>query len=309
MTEIMLEARHADSNSKSGHALWTAERRDELVGKWMPRLVTFATYALLIIGCVIALAPILWGLSTSFKIQAEVSTYPPQWLPRTFTLANYSALINKVGVGRFFLNSIILSAGTIVLCLVIAAPAAYAAARLRFFGKNQLLLTILATSMLPGISILIPIYLLATRLEVLNSYIFMILVYSAWMVPQAVWFVRGFIETVPKELEESALIDGCSWFGAFVRIVLPLIGPGLAATAMLIFMFVWNDFLIGALLATREDMRTVQVGLVRFVQDPTGVWWGQFMAFAMMAIAPVLVAFLFLQRRFVEGLTSGGVKG
>jgi multiple sugar transport system permease protein len=196
-----------------------------------------------------------------------------------------------------------------VICVLVAAPAAYAAARFSFRGRSVLLLAILATSMIPGISILIPIYLLATRFDLLNSYTFMILVYCAWMIPQAIWFLKNFIEVIPFELEEAAMLDGCSRFDVMTKIIMPLIQPGIAAVAMLIFMFVWNDFLIGAVLATSEDKRTVQVGLVRFIQDSIGVWWGEFMAFAMLAIAPVLIAFIILQRRFVEGLTSGGIKG
>ena len=268
-----------------------------------------ATYTLLVVFCLLALAPIVWGLLTSFKAQSSVVAYPPKWIPAPFTLENYIALFGRGTIPKFFLNSLILSLGTIGVSLVIAVPAAYAAARFRFYGKNPLMLLILATSMIPGVSILIPIYLFAIQLDVLNNYAFMILVYSAWMVPQAIWFMKNFIEVVPLELEEAALIDGCSRIGAFLRVVLPLIKPGIAAVSMLLFMFVWNDFLIGAILATDESMRTVQVGLVRFIQDTIGVWWGQFMAFAMLAIAPVIVAFLFLQKQFVEGLTAGGVKG
>ncbi|HZR02122.1 MAG TPA: carbohydrate ABC transporter permease [Burkholderiales bacterium] len=209
---------------------------------------------------------------------------------------------------RVFFNSLVLAAGTIVLGLVVASPGAYAAARFRFRGKNAILLTILVTSMIPGISILIPIFLLAIRADLLNSYVFMILVYGAWLVPQAIWFIKGFIEVVPRELEEAALLDGCSLFSAFWRVTLPLIQPGLAAVAILFFVFVWNDFLIGAVLTNREEMRTVQVGLLRTIQD-IGISWGQFMAYAMLATAPILVAFLILQKRFVEGLTRGGVKG
>ena len=273
------------------------------------RLADIATYAVLVLGCVIAVAPIVWGLFTSFKPQSGIARYPPMWIPEPVSLEHYTALLSNAGFGRFFLNSVILSAGTIVLTLLVAAPAAYAAARFEFRGKNSLLLTILATSMIPGISILIPIYLLAIRSDVLNNYAFMILVYSAWLVPQAIWFIKGFIEVVPRELDEAAHIDGCSILGTFVRIVVPLIQPGLAAVAILTFIFVWNDFLIGAVLTTREEMRTVQVGLVRFIQDTIGVWWGQFMAFAMLAIAPVLLAFFLLQRRFIEGLSAGGIKG
>jgi ABC-type glycerol-3-phosphate transport system permease component len=266
------------------------------------------TYGLLGLGCVMALAPIVWGLLTSFKLESNVALYPPQWVPSPVTFEHYSDLLTSKEVLRVFFNSLVLAGGTILLGLLVASPGAYAAARFRFRGKNAILLTILVTSMIPGISILIPIFLLAIRAELLNSYVFMILVYGAWLVPQAIWFIKGFVEVVPRELEEAALIDGCSLPGAFRRITLPLIQPGLAAVAILFFVFVWNDFLIGAVLTNREEMRTVQVGLLRTIQD-IGIFWGQFMAYAMLATAPILVAFVFLQKRFVEGLTRGGVKG
>jgi multiple sugar transport system permease protein len=280
-------------------------RSSRASAKW-PNVVTYFTLSL---GCVLALAPIVWGLLTSFKTQTNIAIYPPQWLPHPISLESYHVLLANKSVPRFFLNSLVLSAGTILLSLLVAAPGAYAAARFRFRGKHAILLTILATSMIPGISILIPIYLLAIRVKLLNSYTFLILVYAAWLVPQAIWFIKGFVEVVPRELEEAAFLDGCGVVGAFCRVILPLIQPGLAAVSILIFVFVWNDFLIGVTLTTQEEMRTVQVGLVRFLQDTLGVWWGQFMAFTMLAIAPVLVAFFLLQKRFVEGLTSGGIKG
>lgn len=272
------------------------------------RRLDIITYALLGLGCVVALAPIVWGLLTSLKAESNVALYPPQWLPNPVTFEHYSDLLTSREVLRVFFNSLVLAGGTILLGLVVASPGAYAAARFRFRGKNAILLTILVTSMIPGISILIPIFLLAIRAELLNSYVFMILVYGAWLVPQAIWFIKGFVEVVPRELEEAALIDGCSLAGAFWRITLPLVQPGLAAVAILFFVFVWNDFLIGAVLTNREEMRTVQVGLLRTIQD-IGIFWGQFMAYAMLATAPILIAFLFLQKRFVEGLTRGGVKG
>lgn len=273
------------------------------------RLLDAVTYGVLSLGCVAALAPIVWGFLTSLKMQANIAIYPPQWIPNPVTLDHYQVLLASKSVPRFFLNSLVLSVATILLSLVVATPGAYAAARFQFRGKHALLLTILATSMIPGISILIPIYLLAIRTKLLNSYPFMVLVYGAWLIPQAIWFIRCFIEAVPRDLEEAALLDGCTPLGALVRVSLPLIQPGLAAVSILIFVFVWNDFLIGVTLTTQEEMRTVQVGLVRFLQDTLGVWWGQFMAFTILAIAPILLAFFLLQKRFIEGLTSGGIKG
>ncbi|MGH8714667.1 MAG: carbohydrate ABC transporter permease [Casimicrobiaceae bacterium] len=276
--------------------------------RWHARLLDILTYGLLCLGCMAALTPILWGLLTSLKKEINVAVYPPQWLPHPATVEHYVDLLTSGNVLRFFLNSLVLAVGTILLGLVVASPGAYAAARFQFRGKNTILMTILVTSMIPGISILIPIFLVAIRADLLNNYAFMILVYGAWLVPQAIWFIKGFIEVVPRDLEEAALLDGCSLIGAFWRITLPLIQPGLAAVAILFFVFVWNDFLIGAVLTNREEMRTVQVGLLRSMQD-IGIFWGQFMTYAMLATAPILFAFFVLQKRFIEGLTRGGVKG
>jgi ABC-type glycerol-3-phosphate transport system permease component len=260
-------------------------------------------------GSLAVILPILWGILTSLKIETNIAIYPPQLLPHPVTLEHYVDIMVSRGAPRFILNSLILAVGTMFLTLVIAAPGAYAAARYRFRGKQAILLTILATSMIPGISILIPIYFAAVRAKVLNNYAFMIVVYTAWLVPQAIWLTKGFIETIPKGLDEAAMLDGCGTLGVFCRIILPLIQPGLAAISILVFVFVWNDFLIGVALTSQEEMRTVQVGLVRFLQDTMGVWWGQFMAFTVVAIAPVLLVFIFGQRRFIEGLSSGGIKG
>jgi multiple sugar transport system permease protein len=268
-----------------------------------------ATYAVLVIVSLLSVVPIAWGLMTSLKPDSDIAVYPPQWLPHRITLQHYTDLLSTSGVGRFFVNSLILSLGTICLCILVGIPAGYAVARFSFRGRNIILIGILAASMLPGISTLIPIFIVGARLGLVNNYFYLTLIYSAWLIPQSVWLIKNFIEAVPPELDEAAMIDGCSRVSVLVRIIAPLIRPGLAAVAVLIFLFVWNDFLIGSALTTREDMRTVQVGLVRFMQNPAGVWWGQFMAFAMLSIAPVLAMFFFLQRHFVEGLTSGGVKG
>ncbi len=271
--------------------------------------IEIATYGILGLGCLLAVMPIAWGVITSLKPLDDIVTYPPRFLPIPLTLGHYATILGQASTYRFFMNSAILAVGTILLTVVAALPAAYVAARFRFRGKNGIMFGILAMSMVPGISILIPIYMLASKLGLINSFGYMILVYSAWMVPQAVWFIKGFIDTVPRDLDEAALIDGSSHFGILVRIILPLIRPGLAAISILIFMFVWNDFLVNAVLASSEENRTVQVALVRFIQNTEGVSWGDFMAFATLAIAPVLILFLIMQRSFVEGLASGSVKG
>lgn len=273
----------------------------------------FAKDLALYIGIVILgllfLAPFLWGLSTSLKSDTEIFKYPPKWLPSA-TITQYSYVILKLGgFARKFLNSLIMVGGSMVFTIFAATPAAYVGARFSFRGKEVILFSLLATTMIPGIAILIPLYLLGAKIGLLNSYIFPILVYSAWLTPQVLWYTRGFIENIPKELEESAMIDGCTHIQAIIYIIVPLIRPGLGAMAILVFVFVFSDYLIAAVLNTETLMHTVQVGLVTFFEDPLGVPYGQFMAYAMLASAPIVVSFLILQRFFVKGLVAGSLKG
>ena len=257
----------------------------------------------------IFLIPFLWGLSTSFKSDSEIFAYPPNWLP-SCTLVQYRYILQKMaGIARQFLNSMVLVLGSITLSIFAATPAAYVGARFKFRGKEPLLFALLATAMIPGVAILIPLYLLGVATGLLNRYVFLILVYSAWLTPQVLWYTRGFIEGVPRELEESAQIDGCTRLQAILYIILPLIRPGLGAMAIFVFVYVFSDFLIATCLTTETPMQTVQVGLVTFFEDPRGTPYGQFMAYAMLACAPTVISFLFLQRFFVKGLMSGGVKG
>lgn len=266
-------------------------------------------YLLLAVACAVVLAPIVWALLTSFKTAETVVTYPPRLLPRPVSFEHYGALWKKGDIPRLFLNSLILSVGTIALSLFAATPAAYAAARLEFRGKHLILLVLLAAGMIPGICLLIPIYFFAARLRLLDSYFFMILVYSAWMIPQTIWYIKGFIEASPRALEEAARLDGCTVVGVMWRILMPIVRPGLSAISVVIFISVWNDFLIGYALTSQDRMRNVQIGLVRILQDVLGISWGQLMAYALVAAAPVLILFIFLERRFVAGLASGALKG
>jgi len=149
----------------------------------------------------------------------------------------------------------------------------------------------------------------AIRLRIINTYPLLIIVYSAWAVPQVIWFMRGFVENIPEELEEAALLDGCSRLQVLWHITLSLVRPGITAISVFVFLLVWNDYLVGISLTTTEEMRLVQLRLVALTQTGFGAPWGLFMAYAVAAFAPVLLLFLALQRWFVSGLTSGGLKG
>jgi multiple sugar transport system permease protein len=270
--------------------------------------VVVASYGLLVATSLFALSPLLWALLTSFKIKTQVLAYPPAWLPNPFTLENYREVLLGSNMPRYLLNTLIVGLITIFIVLALSNHTAYAAARFKFRGKETILFLILTASMVPIISLLTPLYLVWTRIGLHNTYLGVSLAYAAWQVPTAIWLIRGFIEAVPREIEEAALIDGCSHWQCFYRVVLPIIQPGLAAAGILIFIFVWNDFLLATSLTITEERRLIQVGLYRYLSD-LGVEWGRFTAYTVLAIMPIIIMFVALQKRLLKGLVAGAMKG
>lgn len=256
----------------------------------------------------LALLPLLWGLSTALKPTAQILTYPPAWLPNPPTLLSFEQVWTQSNLPIYFRNSVWVTVISLVLSLFLSVHAAYGLARFGFRGKAALMVGLLATSMIPGIAILVPLYNLAVHTGLYNTATGMIIVYAAWNVPMLVWLLKGFFESIPAELEEAALVDGCGRFKAFYLIVLPMSRPGLLAGSIMAVMFVWNDFLIGFTLAISEQRRILPVGLYTYISN-YGVEWGQLMAATIIALAPVIITFFVLQRFLVQGLMSGAVKG
>lgn len=265
-----------------------------------------ALAALLVVA--IALIPVWWGLVTSLKPAAQIMTFPPKWLPEPPTFASYVQVWQQSNLPIYFRNSIIVTLAALVVALVVSVHAAYALARFSFRGRNAVMVALLATSMIPGIAILVPLYDLAVHVKLYDTFAGLVIVYAAWNVPILVWLLRGFFESVPIELEEAARIDGCSRLKAFYKIVLPMSQPGLLAAAIMVIMFVWNDFLIAFALTISENRRLLSVGLYTYISN-YGVEWGQLTAATMIALVPVIAVFFLLQRRLVEGLMAGALKG
>jgi multiple sugar transport system permease protein len=262
----------------------------------------------IVVSAAIVLPPIAWIVSTALKPDADTIAFPPQWIPNPLTFESFAGIYTSTNV-RFFINSLIYAGGSIVLALVICIPAAYVATRYRSRRMEALMTGILILSMVPAIVVFIALYSMFVKTALINTYPMLIVVYTAIICGQTILFLRNFIENIPVEIEEAAAIDGCSRLQILWRIIIPLIRPGIAAIAIFIFVFVWNDFLVGTVLATTEDMKTVQNGIVRYVQTGFGNFWGLFSAFVIVAFVPVLAIFVAFQRWFIAGLTSGGVKG
>lgn len=267
-----------------------------------------AAYAAVLLACGFALLPVLWGLSTSFKTTQEVHAWPPTWLPTAPTFANWSHAVLDARFMRYVGNTLVVVAGSMALSLGLALLAAWATVRFRFRGREGLLLVMWSTIMVPGIAVVVPLYVVAVEAGIYDTLLAPALVFSAWLVPTLVWLLRGFIAAVPAELEESAQIDGCTPLGAFARVTVPLLWPGLVAGAILVFVMIWNDFLIGYSLTLSDENRLVQVGIYTFMTE-TGVEYGPLCAAAIASILPIVVLYALLQRYFIQGLTGGAVKG
>ncbi len=262
----------------------------------------------LVIG-IIVLGPVLWAFATSFKTEVEAVVVPPTLWPNSPTLENYTKVLKDAAFFTDLWNSVAYSVGAVIIALLVGIPAGYAAARFSFKGKRALMLVVLATSMVPGVALLVPTYYLLETVGLLNSGIVVTIILSARIIPQTVWFIANFVEAVPVEIEDSAMIDGASRFQIIWALILPLIRPGIAAVATIGIVTTWNDYITVAVFAPEVAKRTLQVALVNQVFDAVGISWSYMMAFVMVASSPVILMFGFVQKWFISGLTAGAVKG
>jgi ABC-type glycerol-3-phosphate transport system permease component len=274
-------------------------RRSEKVLSW----------AVLTALALVVLLPLLWAVLTSFKSEASVMAYPPSFLPTEPSVAAYKAVFRHQTFASDLFNSVLYALGAVMLAVVLAAPAGYAASRFEFRGKRTVMLLILSTSMIPGVALLVPTYFLLDALGLLNNAVVIIVVQAARLVPQTVWFMQNFVDAVPRELDEATQVDGANHWQTFTRVILPLVRPGIAASAVIGVITTWNDYITVAAFAPEVGHRTLQVALVNQVFDSIGITWSYVMAFAVVSSLPIVAIFLLAQRWFISGLTAGAVKG
>lgn len=257
-----------------------------------------------------ALAPFAWVFLTSLKTRQELYVTPLQYLPRTLTVANYvEAWTSRLTpFSRFFANSLWVSSVTMVATTAISILAGYAIARFRFAGRQMLLLVFLATQMFPAVLLIAPLLSQWTALGLIDTYQALIYSNFSFTVPFTVWMLVGYFESIPRELEESALMDGCGRFGALCRVILPLAAPGIAATAIFAFVSSWSELIFAITFTSQTEMRTLSAGLL-FMVGQYEIQWGQLSAGVIISTVPVAVLFVFLQRHLIRGLTAGALKG
>ena len=262
-------------------------------------------WVVIVLALAFFLGPVLWIAMTSFKSQREVFSFPPVFIPEQIDLRHFRAILSGAG-GRALRDSFMVASGATLLSLFVGVPAAYSISRFRI-GGDRLPMWILSIRMFPPVVAAIPLFLLYRQIGLHDTHVGLAVAYLTFNVPFVVWMMKGFFDDLPAELEDAALVDGANRWQAFVRIALPLSLPGLVSTALLCFVFAWNEFLL-ALFLTRSTVITLPVALSSLVGGHQ-ILWGQIGALAIVAIVPVIILAFALQRYVVRGLTLGAVKG
>jgi multiple sugar transport system permease protein len=273
--------------------------------------VTYMGSGLVII---VVIAPLLWLFISSISTLNELLNVPVHWIPQEMTFERYRQIIYATGTDsaavfrRSILNSFIVASAVAIICVGLGSLAAYSFARLRFAGQGKLMYAMLFSYMLPPIMIIIPLYNTIRELKLYDTLSGLVLVYCALVMPFAVWILHGYFLTIPKEIEEAALVDGCTRVGTLFRVILPLSAPGLAATALFCFLASWEEFLIALVFTSSPNAKTIPVAISEFVGRHAIDFGMMATGGVIAAIPPILIALVF-QRYLISGLTSGAVKG
>jgi multiple sugar transport system permease protein len=265
-------------------------------------------FACILFLLLITLTPILWLILTSLKHETAVFADPPQWIPNNITLSNYTIALQQYHIGRQFINSIVVSLAVVILNLIIGTPAGYAFARYKFRGDNAFFIILLLVRMIPMIAVLLPLFIMFSALHLYDNLLALVLVHTAAKLPVTIWLMRGFFVDIPREIEESAKIDGCSTLQVLIRVAVPLAAPGIGASAIMAFIFTWNDLITAVILTSSNASRPMTVGLMNFVMEYR-IAWGPMTAAGTLMLIPVVIFCFWAQKHLIRGLTLGAVKG
>jgi multiple sugar transport system permease protein len=270
-------------------------------------LTSTAAYIVVIAVVFVMLVPIIWLALTSIRPIVEISSVRLNLIPQNPTLQNYFTVFERYDMGMYLRTTILISLAVVVTNLLIGAPAAYALARYSFFGGRVLYGSTIFFRMIPPIAAIVPLFMLFEQVRLLGTFSGLIIAHTAFKLPVTIWLLRNFFLDVPRELDDSARVDGGSTLRVLFEIALPLIQPGLAATAVLAFLWTWNDLLVTLVLSTKTQTEMLPLGLTKFVLE-YGVDWGSMTAAGMIMFIPTLLFVFIAQRYLIAGLTLGGVK-
>ncbi len=252
--------------------------------------------------------PVFWMISTAFKPDDEIISHNPTWFSGSPTLAHFRDAIDRPFFWQDVRNSLIVVTVTVAISMTLAFLAAVALAKYRFTGRKIFIVLMIGIQMLPGAGLIIPLYVVLARYHQVNALSGVIITYLTFALPFSVWTLRGFILGIPKDLEEAAMVDGSTRLGAFVRILLPLVAPGLVATSVFAFITSWNEYIFARILLNDQSKQTITVWLSYFLGTSRHTDWGALMAASTLTAIPVVVFFLLVQRKIAFGLTAGAVK-
>jgi multiple sugar transport system permease protein len=292
------ETPHAPAAKRDFH--FGRKRRDQILN--------VAAWVILAIGAFLSTIPFLWMVSTSLKNIDEVYRYPPTFIPDTIAWRNYIEAFRRVPFARFFLNSGYISAAVVLGQLFTCSLAGYSFARLRFPGRDAIFMSYLATMMIPFAVLMIPLFITMRTIGWVNTHY--ALIFPSLATAFGTFLMRQFMSTLPRELEDAARIDGCSYFRLYWRIILPLTKPALATLGILTFMNIWNDFLWPLIVISSVPLKTLPLGLLMFQEQSTmKTPWQLVMAAATFSIVPILIVFTLGQKYYVQGIVTSGLKG
>jgi N,N'-diacetylchitobiose transport system permease protein len=258
---------------------------------------------------VVMVFPVFWMISTAFKPNEQIVSLSPTWFPLHPTLQHFRDAIDKPFFWTDVKNSLIVVCATVAISIVLAFLAAVALARYGFAGRKLFVVLVIGIQMLPQAGLIIPLYVVLARYHQTNALTGLTITYMTFVLPFCVWTLRGFLLGIPKELEEAAMVDGSTRLGVFIKILLPLMGPGLVATSVFAFITTWNEYIFAVVLLHDQSKQTVTVWLSYFLGSSRHTDWGALMAASTLTAVPVIVFFLMVQRRIAFGLTSGAVRG
>lgn len=285
--------------------MWLRKWPKRISKKSLRRALFYLFVAWIVILCVF---PFYWTYASSLKSEGELYQMPPTWWPTKIYFMNYVFVFAGRPFARNILNSFIVAGGTTIFCIGIGSLCAYALARLRFRGKVPILGLVLAVSMFPQISIVSPLFLMLKSVRLLDTYLGLIGPYTTFTLPFTIWVLTSFMKEIPFQLEEAAKVDGCTPLQAFIKILFPLIAPGLVTTGLLAFIAAWNEFLFALCFTQTNSARTVPVAIALF-RGRYMVPWGSICAAAVIVTVPLIILVLIFQRKIIAGLTAGAIKG
>jgi multiple sugar transport system permease protein len=253
--------------------------------------------------------PLIWMIVTSVKPQAELFSMPPTLVPETITFEHYRRLLTDTPFPRFFLNSAILAVTTTVVVVVVGALGAYSLVRFRYRGRETLATLVLFTYLMPSVVLVIPLYLMMAKLGLANTLASLVIAYTTFALPYALWLLRSFMSSIPVDLESAALVDGAGRIGAFVDVILPQALPGIVSTALFTFILCWNEYLFALVLVNSDTVRPLTAGTMNMLITSFNIDWSLLMAASVMISLPLIVIFTFLQGTLTKGFGAGAVKG